>query len=137
MNKTVLKADGYTVDVEATLSNLDLSKFNESVRYAFLTIKNRFPMAQGFVSLPIQRNYWEMHESNLVKSLEKMAKRYGCIVIDATAESGIISDTNTYSDLGVLLKDGLHPNEYGCNLLARMFIKAIETHYMPFEEMNK
>ena len=53
------------------------------------------------------------------------------------AESGIISDTNTYSDLGVLLKDGLHPNEYGCNLLARMFIKAIETHYMPFEEMNK
>ena len=136
MNKTVLKADGYTVDVEATLSNLDLSKFNESVRYAFLTIKNRFPMAQVFVSLPIQRNYWEMHESNLVKSLEKMAKRYGCIVIDATAESGIISDTNTYNDLGVLLKDGLHPNEYGSNLLARMFITSVASHYMPMDAMN-
>lgn len=136
MNKTVLKADGYTVDVEATLSNLDLSKFNEAVRYAFLTIKNRFPMAQVFVSLPIQRNSWEMHESNLVKSLEKMAKRYGCIVIDATAESGIISDINIYNNLGILLKDGLHPNEYGSNLLARMFITSVESHYMPMDAMN-
>ena len=136
MNKTVLKADGYTVDVEATLSNLDLSKFNEAVRYAFLTIKNRFPMAQVFVSLPIQRNSWEMHESNLVKSLEKMAKRYGCIVIDATAESGIISDINIYNNLGILLKDGLHPNEYGSNLLARMFITSVESQYMPMDAMN-
>lgn len=136
MNKTVLKADGYTVDVEATLSNLDLSKFNEAVRYAFLTIKNRFPMAQVFVSLPIQRNSWEMYESNLVKSLEKMAKRYGCIVIDATAESGIISDINIYNNLGILLKDGLHPNEYGSNLLARMFITSVESHYMPMDAMN-
>ena len=65
-----------------------------------------------------------------------MAKRYGCIVIDATAESGIISDINIYNNLGILLKDGLHPNEYGSNLLARMFITSVESHYMPMDAMN-
>lgn len=34
------------------------------------------------------------------------------------------------------LKDGIHPNEKGQNMMARMIISALKTHYIPFDGMN-
>lgn len=132
MAKTVLKSDNATVDVDATLLALDETKFCESARKAFLRVKQAFPMAQIYCSLPIQRANNEVNFNNTRDVLKKIAERYGCVVIDGTSNSGIIREFNDWNSLGTYLKDGLHPNEKGQNLLARTIIKAIKTHYMPF-----
>jgi len=132
MTKTVLKSDNATVDVDATLLALDETKFCESARKAFLRVKQAFPMAQIYCSLPIQRANNEINFNNTHDVLKKIAERYGCIVIDGTSNSGIVREFNDWNSLGTYLKDGLHPNEKGQNLLARTIIKAIKAHYMPF-----
>ena len=132
MNKTVLQNDGYSVDVDATLSALDESKFCESVRKAFMRIKQAFPTAQIYCVLPIQRANNEVNFGTLHEYLKQMAERYGCIIIDGTANSGITRDFNNWNALGTYLKDGLHPNEKGQNMMARMIISSLKAHYIPF-----
>lgn len=131
MSKTVLQSDNMSIDVNATLSALDDTKFCESARKAFMRIKQAFPMAQIYCVLPIQRadrdNLSENHNY-----LEQMAKRYGCIIIDGAECVGITRDFNTWDSLGTYLKDGLHPNEKGQNLMARAIINAMNNHYKPF-----
>ena len=114
------------------MANLDLSKFCEAVRSAFLRTRVAFPYAQFFCVLPIQRANNEVNGENLNTYLSKMAKRYRSVVIHGFAESGIIRDTNTWNALGITLKDGLHPNEKGQNMMARMIISSLRSHYMPF-----
>ena len=136
LSKIVLSADGYSVDVNSTLSSLDRANFCEAVMWAFLTIKQAFPMALTFCTLPIQRANNEVNTGNLHEYLSKMANRYGIIVIDGTYESGIVRDLEVWNGLGTMLKDGLHPNEKGQNLLARMILTAIRRYYLPFDGMN-
>ena len=132
MLKTVLKSDGYSVDVDATLANLDETKFCESARKAYLRIKAAFPMAQIFVVLPIQRSYDEGVFGTLHTYLKQMAERNGAVIIDGAANSGITREFNNRQALGLYLKDGLHPNEKGQNLLARLIISSLKANYMPF-----
>ena len=132
MEKTVLKSDGYSIDVDATLANLDETKFCESARKAYLRIKSAFPMAQIYVVLPIQRSYDEGVFGNLHTYLKQMAERYGAITIDGAGNSGITRDFNVRENLGLYLKDGLHPNEKGQNLLARLIISSLKANYMSF-----
>lgn len=132
MNKTVLQSDGYSIDVPSTLAALDDTKFCESARKAFIRIKQAFPMAQIFCVLPIQRANNEINFGTLRQYLMEMAKRYGCIIIDGAGESGITRDFNVWNTVGEYLKDGLHPNEKGQNLMARMILSALRSHYIPF-----
>lgn len=136
LSKIVLSADGYSVDVNSTLSALDRTKFCEAVMWSFLTIKQAFPMALTFCVLPIQRANNEVNTGNLHEYLSKMANRYGIIVIDGTYESGIVRDLESWNGLGTMLKDGLHPNEKGQNLFTRMILTAIRRYYLPFDGMN-
>lgn len=136
MGKTVYGADGKTVDPEATLEALDRTNFCEAVMWAFLTVKRAFPMALCFCVLPIQRAGTEVMESEKYGLLEKLAGRYGLIVIDGGAESGILRDLEVSDGLGAMLKDGLHPNEKGQNLMARMILTAIRRYYLPFDGLN-
>lgn len=131
MNKTVLKSDNISIDVSATISALDDTKFCESARKAFMRIKQAFPMAQIYCVLPIQRADSDMLDSNH-NYLKQMAERYGCIIIDGAESVGITRDFNNRNALGTYLKDGLHPNEKGQNLMARAIISSLKSHYMPF-----
>ena len=77
-----------------------------------------------------------------------MAERYGAVIIDGYSEMGIIRDTETTNnnvDLGdttitinsgIYLKDGLHPNDKGQNLFARLIISYIKRYYVSFDGMN-
>lgn len=121
-----------TIDVDATINNLDDTKFCESARKAFMRIKKAFPMAQIYCVLPIQRAGNDTNLGTLHEYLKKMAQRYGCIIIDGTFDCGITRDFNVDGGLGVYLKDGLHPNEKGQNLMARMILTSIYSHYIPF-----
>ncbi len=134
MDKTVYINGTKNIDLDATLANLDVTKFNESVRYSLLTIKKNFPLATVFVSLPLQCMKEEtVSTSKLVDDIRKMAKRCGCIVIESTNESGIIPEGNFYNSdkEGITLLDGLHPNASGQKLLARCILKDLLTKYIP------
>ena len=131
MSKTVLKSDNTSIDVDATISALDDTKFCESARKAYMRVKKAFPMAQIFCVLPIQRADNDMLSNNH-NYLEQMAERYGCIIIDGAESIGITRDFNNWNALGTYLKDGLHPNEKGQNLMARAIISSLKSHYMPF-----
>ena len=132
MQKTVLKTDGYSIDVDATVANLDETKFCESARKAFMRIKSAFPVAQIYVVLPLQTASNDTNLGNIHSYLKQMAERYGAIIVDGTMNSGITRDFNIKDSLGVYLKDGLHPNEKGQNLLARLIISTLKANYMPF-----
>jgi len=132
MAVTVLKEDGHTVDVDETIDQLSETKFCQSARKAFMRVKRAFPMAQLYCVLPLQKAYDENNTQTLHDKLMKMAGRYGCIIIDGTFSSGITRDGNEWEGLGEHLKDGLHPNEKGQNLMARMIITSLKQHYAPF-----
>ena len=132
MAATVFKDDNITIDVDATITAMDETKFCQSARKAFMRIKKAFPMAQIFCVLPIQRVSDDRAIGTLHDYLKQMAQRYGCIIIDGAFDSGITRDGNNNNAIGTYLKDGLHPNEKGQNLMARMIISSLKAHYLPF-----
>lgn len=136
MAKTVLKSDGYSIDTTATLANLDMSKFCESARSAFMRTRIAFPFAQFYCVLPIQRANNEVNGEAMNTYLRQMAERYGCVIVNGFAESGIIRDTNVWNTLGATLKDGLHPNDKGQNMLFRAIYGTLKSHYIVTSTMN-
>lgn len=133
--KRVFESDG-TTDIDSTLAALDRTKFCEAAMWAFLTVKRKWPFALGFVVLPIQRADGDTNGGDLHDYLEDIAGKFGYVVIDGYTDSGIIRELNVWNDLGVHLKDGLHPNEKGQNMMARMIVSAINSHYVSFDGMN-
>ena len=136
MAKTVLKSDGYSIDTTATLANLDMSKFCESARSAFMRTRIAFPFAQFYCVLPIQRANNEVNGEAMNTYLRQMAERYGCVIVNGFAESGIVRDTNNWNALGATLKDGLHPNDKGQNMLFRAIYGSLISHYIVTSTMN-
>lgn len=134
-NKIITTETG--IDVDATLSNFDMSKFCESVIYAYMKIRKHFPYAMIFNVLPIQRMANDVPIGTIHDYLKEISQRIGnAIIIDGAYESGIIKQNNLVSGLGETLKDGLHPNEKGQNMMARMIISNVKSHYVSFDGMN-
>lgn len=136
MEKTVLQADGVSVDAEATLAALDRTKFCEATRYALLKIRKAFPDALGLCVLPIQRASNENPGGQVRTALRDMAHRCGYIPLDGYGEMGIVRDLETVDGLGACLKDGLHPNDVGQKMYARMIVQAIRNYYLPLTEFT-
>ena len=132
MSVAYYKEDGITLDTDTIIANLSETKFCESARKAFMRIKKAFPLAQIYCVLPIQRADNEGNTKNLHDELKKIADRYGCIIIDGTFDFGITRDFNNWNSIGMYLKDGLHPNDKGQNLMARGIISSLKSHYIPF-----
>lgn len=124
MAKTIMDGDNF--DVDATIANLDWSNFNEAARAAFMRVHKHFPYAQKFCVLPIQRQAREQLTGGVNDDLKKMAERYSIVVIDGATELGVVRDFEKKSALGLLLKDGLHPNDVGQRLFARMVARYIK-----------
>ena len=134
MEKTVFRSDGVSVDAEATLSSLDRTKFCEAARYALLKIRKAFPDALGLCVLPIQRAGNEIPGGQARTALRDLAHRCGYIPLDGYGEMGIVRDLETVDGLGACLKDGLHPNDVGQKMYARMIVQAIRNHFLPLSE---
>lgn len=134
MAKTVM--DGQNFDVAATLAALDRTKTFEGVRWAFMKVKQAFPYAITFCVLPLQLAEREQDVLGINNDLSKMAERYSIHVINGFADSGIVRDFERRSELGTLLKDGLHPNDKGQNLLARLVIANIRNYWIDESKMN-
>lgn len=135
MAKTIYQSDGVSVNVDATINNLDDTLTCESIRKAFMRIRKVLITSQIYCVLPIMRANSDFKTgipAQVREALIKFSEEYGVIIIDGTFESGIIRDGNIQSNLGTTLKDGLHPNEVGQNLIARLIVSRIRATYIPF-----
>jgi len=116
--------DYTTAMSKATLQDLDQTKLYEALRYAYWSIRDKYKNAICFSALPIQRANNEQPDV-LIEAIEKMAKRYNFIIIDATHESGIIKENNTWEQDDTDLYDGLHPNTNGQIKMAKLYTNVI------------
>lgn len=128
MAKTIMTADGKSQDVTATLANLDTRNNCEAMRYAFLKVKQAFPLSLCLCILPIQRA--DMEKPQINEELEKMAKRYSIKIVDGYSELGVVRDLEIWNGFGANLKDGLHPNDKGQKLYTRMVVSAIKNNWI-------
>ena len=131
MSKTVYESDNHTIDVDATLAALDQTIEIEAARYTLMKLKNEWPMAQMYVVLPIQRMSRDQITNAMNIELEKLAIRYGAIVING-CDNGITQEGNVYDGEGTTLIDGLHPNQNGQYLMTRQILKSIESNYLDY-----
>ena len=124
MARSVIASGGY-IDVDATIDNLRNSIFAESVRKAFMRIRKQFPLAKMYMCLPMQRA-WQEFPEGILDCLRKMSARYGFTIIDCYGESGITRDFQS-----VYLRDGLHPNDKGKEVMGRYIVNRIlaDNHY--------
>lgn len=142
LNKTVWVQDNsnnnIAVDIEATLANLNRENFFEAVRYGFLKMKSLYPDALFLCVLPIQRWYTTSspNMTSLHDGLVSICNYYSIPVIDGAFEMGITRDLEVSSGIGKLLKDGLHPNEKGQNVYARMVLSNIISRFIDYNNMN-
>lgn len=125
-----------SIDIASTLAGLNRSKFHEAVLYAFLKVKSMFPTALFLCLLPIQRWSNTAVMGGLHNGLKAMANYFSIPVIDGAYEMGVIKALEVDSGLGELLKDGLHPNEKGQNVMARMIINQIKSRFVSMNNMN-
>jgi lysophospholipase L1-like esterase len=96
-----------------------------------------FPDALFICLTQIQR--WSENGTNISNknaAIIQMANTYSIPVISGYNEIGITRELEANGSVGTLLKDGLHPNEKGQNLYARMFISEIKSRYVSFSGMN-
>ena len=110
--------------------------FAEAVRKSLGRVKKQWPTALCIVWLPINRGSGDVVTWANRQILTWMAHYEGCIVLDG-AECGITPENNVNSGLGATLKDGLHPNDKGQQLMARQIIKCIESHYLDLSTFNE
>ena len=130
LSKNVYKSGGTNIDIEATINALDDTKFNEAIRKNLLRIINKFPSAQIYVVLPIQRADQELIFDKRSEDIQKMAERHSCIIVDGGKAFGIRRDDNVWESSGSLLKDGLHPNAIGQKIMARGIISSLMRNFV-------
>ena len=107
-----------------SLSELDLTKTYEAIRWCFWKIKEHYPNAICFVATPIQRADVEPFYK-IIEAIQKMAERYNFIVIPAHSESGIIREFETQGSAGRWLYDGLHPGDNGKKMMSKLYTRVI------------
>jgi hypothetical protein len=126
------------VDIDATLAALDRSKFCEAVLWSYFTLRKHFPDALIICELPIQRMSDDAAVGTMHDYLKLLSQKYGgAVIADGAFDSGIVRENNVKSGLGATLKDGLHPNDKGQNMLARLIIGKYYSSYIPFTYMNQ
>lgn len=137
MAKTVMKTGDVGVDVEATLAAMNQQNPMDAMRYVLMLLKQTFPTALLLYVNPLQQTYGTDEARQITRvELGKMAERYDFINLDGFAQFGVVRDFETQEQVGLLTKDGLHPNEKGQNLYARNIVQAIKRYYFPLDQFN-
>ena len=137
MNKTVMNQAGTGVDVEATMTALNQQNPEDAARYVFMLLKQTFPESLFLYVNPLQQTYGTNAERLTAREeLRKMAEQYDFVNLDGFGQFGVVRDFETREQIGLLTKDGLHPNEKGQNLYARNIVQAIKRYYLPLNKFN-
>ncbi len=121
--------DYTTAMSKETLSDLDRTNLYEALRFAMWTLRLKYANAMFFVGMPTQRTDREQ-PSELLEAIKTMAQRYNFIIIDATSESGIVSEFEVQGASGRYLYDGLHPNVEGSKKLAKLYSNVILRNFI-------
>lgn len=114
-----------------TLGEVDLNTMAGGARWAIQTITEHFPACRVFLCTPIQTGYVEHNELNLRKIavLREICQAFSVQIIDCYSESGITEKYETRGGRGRYLKDGLHPDIEGQQLMGRYIAKEIRNNF--------
>lgn len=118
-----------------TLQANRTTHFCQSMRLALMEVKEQWPYAKIYVSLPIQRGDYPYAFINAANGLymhdamKTIANMMSAEVIDCTFESGITGKgfTQYYGKMNSTgSREGLHPGENGQEMIAARIIKEIK-----------
>lgn len=114
-----------------TLKETDLTTMAGGARWSIQTITERFPKCRVFLCTPIQTGSVEHNALNLRKIaiLREICQAFSVQVIDCYSESGISEKYEVWGERGRYLKDGLHPDVEGQQLMGRYIAKEIRNNF--------
>lgn len=128
--------DMYPGNVAAVL---DTNNLKMSDRYtmaagafdAILAIQENYPACKVFLCTPIQsgdslRNQFNQHKINVLRGV---CEALSVEVIDCYSGCGIVAELEYPDSAGRYLRDGLHPNEEGQQLMGRYIATEIQNKY--------
>ena len=99
-------------------------------RWCIQTIIERFPKCRVFLCTPIQSGSISHNELNLKKIavLREICSTFSVPVIDCYSECGIRAEDESWGERGRYLKDGLHPDVEGQQLMGQYIAKKIQDY---------
>ena len=114
-----------------TLDDVDVTTMAGGARWAIQTILETYPQCRVFVCTPIQTGSVEHNEANLKKIaiLREVCRAFSVQLIDCYGESGICEKFEQPSSRGKYLRDGLHPDVEGQQLMGRYIAKEIRNNF--------
>lgn len=114
-----------------TLDEVDVTTMAGGARWSIQTIQETYPDCRIFVCTPIQSGDVERNNLNLkkIEILREIAQALSVQVIDCYSNSGITEKFEVADGEGRYLRDGLHPDEKGQQLMGRYIAKEIRNNY--------
>lgn len=114
-----------------SLEEVDVTTMAGGARWAIQTIADRFPDCRIFVCTPIQTGNPEHNAMNLKKIaiLKEICQALSVQMIDCYSNSGISEKFETPDGQGRYLRDGLHPDVPGQQLMGRYIAKEIRNNF--------
>ena len=113
------------------LDEVDLTTMAGGARWSIQTIIEYFPKCRVFLCTPIQTGNAERNELNLKKIaiLREICQALSVQVIDCYSECGISEKNEIWGERGRYLRDGLHPDVEGQQLMGRYIAREIRNRY--------
>lgn len=114
-----------------TLDEVDVTTLAGGARWAIQTIQKHYPKCRVFICTPIQTGSPEHNARNLQKIaiLRELCQALSVQLIDCYAYSGITEKFEQPSGRGRYLRDGLHPDKEGQELMGRYISKEIRNNF--------
>ena len=114
-----------------TLAEVDVTTMAGGARWAIQTILEHYPKCRVFVCTPIQTGDVIRNERNLEKIaiLREICRALSVQLIDCYSNSGITEKFEQPSGRGRYLRDGLHPDKEGQELMGRYIAKEIRNNF--------
>lgn len=114
-----------------TLQDVDVTTMAGGARWAIQTIQETYPQCRIFVCTPIQTGDPAHNAQNLekIEILRKLCQALSVQLIDCYANCGITEKFEKPHSAGRYLRDGLHPDRPGQELMGRYIAKEIRNNY--------
>ena len=114
-----------------TLDEVDVNTMAGGARWSIQTILEHYPPCRVFVCTPIQTGNPEHNALNLQKIaiLRELCRALSVQLIDCYSNCGITEKFEQPSGSGRYLRDGLHPDKPGQELMGRYIAKEIRNHF--------
>ena len=119
------------VHIQKFIAEVDVTTMAGGARWAIQTILEHYPKCRVFVCTPIQTGDVTRNERNLEKIaiLREICRALSVQLIDCYSNSGITEKFEQPSGRGRYLRDGLHPDKEGQELMGRYIAKEIRNNF--------